>query len=115
VACGRLRVFGSREFSFGLAHRARLSRLCKALWVSAVSTENGRLRIVIEIVQIPERDYPAGVSVVTEAFTPGDVPDEVGATWVGLCSAINAYMRSRGVTEFDCLTRYEIPPPGTIN
>ena len=71
-------------------------------------TEPGRLRLIIEIVPNEDRPdgYPAGVIVVTEAFAPGDVPDAVGATWVGICTAVNGYMRSRGAENFDCLAPY---------
>jgi hypothetical protein len=67
------------------------------------------IRIVIDIdipkgPQIDAGGYTlAGVNVVTEPFTAADQPASIGATWAGLCVAINDFMRSRGATNFNCL------------
>jgi hypothetical protein len=44
-----------------------------------------------------------GVTVSTESFTPSDTPDHVGECWVGICTAINLYMRENGSPLFNCL------------
>lgn len=46
----------------------------------------------------------AGVNV-TARFDPRTVHDVEGATFVGICLAINTYMRSHGAPDFDCLKR----------
>ena len=43
------------------------------------------------------------VGVTTNAFDPRKEPAHVGAFWVGICNALNAHMRERGLTSFDCL------------
>jgi hypothetical protein len=47
-----------------------------------------------------------GVNVHTEPFTPSETPDNVGACWVGLCTAMTAYMRAHGAPDFNCLKIY---------
>lgn len=48
-------------------------------------------------------EFGAGVRVLTVVERGIDIPDGVGATFVGLSTAINDYMRSRGCPGFDCL------------
>lgn len=63
----------------------------------------------IEISAVPvdgqrANEFGAGVQVQSNLPPHADlVSDAEGSTWVGLCMAINKYMRSRGVPEFDCL------------
>jgi len=48
-------------------------------------------------------EFGAGVRVMTEGEDLKNASDSEGQTWVGLCTAINEYMRSRGAPKFDCL------------
>jgi len=64
------------------------------------------ITIKIEIDLAPtERanEFGAGVLVHAEIPWPKAQPEAVGATYVGICTAINDYMRSRGCPNFDCL------------
>lgn len=45
----------------------------------------------------------AGVDVRTGLVDAKEEAPEVGATWVGICTAINDYMRKHGSPGFDCL------------
>lgn len=56
-----------------------------------------------KVINGPKNVYGVGVSVVTASPNSAGVSDEEGATWVGICMAINDYMQSRGATDFDCL------------
>lgn len=49
-----------------------------------------------------------GVGVLAETlpFTPGEETDNVGAMWVGVCLAVNEYVRSQGIDGFDCMKQY---------
>jgi len=63
------------------------------------------IRMLIEITEVtsgPRNEFGAGVLVHTEAGAL-NAPDSEGSTWVGLCLAINQYMRSRGCPEFNCM------------
>lgn len=51
----------------------------------------------------PRNEFGVGVAVHTEEFRLSATPEGEGATWCGICKAINDYMRSRGAREFDCL------------
>jgi hypothetical protein len=67
------------------------------------------LIITIEIVEGPEGpDGPARVIVKTDAAKPGEVADDVGRTWFGLCCALNGYMHARGAPGFDVLKPYRL-------
>lgn len=59
------------------------------------------MKIQIAQVQTGGNEFGAGVDVIT-VIQPG-TPDSEGATFVGICMAINEYMRSRGAPNFDCL------------
>ncbi len=52
----------------------------------------------------PANEFGAGVNVTSTLPQHADLVDDAeGSTWVGLCMAINKYMRARGVPDFDCL------------
>jgi hypothetical protein len=67
------------------------------------------ITINIEIAEVPlsapgRNEFGAGVKVQSKLPPSADlVGDAEGSTWVGLCMAINKYMRERGVADFDCL------------
>jgi hypothetical protein len=67
------------------------------------------ITIAIEISAVPAgsgdaNEFGAGVQVSSKLPAHADlVHDAEGSTWVGLCMAINQYMRARGVPAFDCL------------
>lgn len=65
------------------------------------------IRMVIEIDLVPVgqqgNEFGAGVLVHAEIPWPKAQPEAVAATYVGICLAINDYMRSRGCPDFDCL------------
>jgi hypothetical protein len=46
-----------------------------------------------------------GVGVLAETlpFTPREETEAVGEMWVGVCLAINDYVRSMGIADFDCM------------
>ena len=54
-------------------------------------------------VRLHDSDGNVGVGVHTDPFDPKEQTDDMGAMWVGICQAINAYVRSRGIPNFDCL------------
>lgn len=59
------------------------------------------ITLQITIAEIPQGGV--GVNVQTNGADMTTATDEEGATWVGLCQAINGYMHSVGATNFDCL------------
>lgn len=60
-----------------------------------------------ELAASPKNEFGVGVRVHTEVI-PSTVPDSEGATFVGICLAINAYMHSRGAHGFDCLRQAKL-------
>jgi hypothetical protein len=64
-----------------------------------------RMTIEIDVVVSGSNEFGAGVNVQTDPFVPHQQPQAVGATWCGICMAINEYMRSRGVPNFDCMVK----------
>lgn len=65
------------------------------------------IKMTIEIATVPPgtsgiNEFGVGVKVQT-IMIPHNAPDGEGATFVGICLAINDYMHSRGVPAFDCL------------
>lgn len=65
------------------------------------------IRIEIDMAKAGQaaNEFGAGVLVHSNIGNPRAHPDAVGATFVGICLAINKYMHSRGATEFDCLKK----------
>lgn len=65
------------------------------------------IRMTIEIKEThglgPTNEFGAGVRVMTDGQQLHAARDSEGQTWVGLCTAINDYMRARGAPAFDCL------------
>lgn len=64
------------------------------------------IRITIEIDLAPTgqgNEFGAGVLVHANIADVQKQPQPVGATYIGICMAINQYMRSRGAPHFDCL------------
>jgi hypothetical protein len=49
-----------------------------------------------------------GVLVHTDEFDPRQQSRHVGATWIGVCTAINEYMRRTGCPDFDCLKAHSV-------
>lgn len=49
-----------------------------------------------------KNEFGVGVMVYTN-LRQHPLTDHEGATFAGLCLAINEYMRSRGALDFDCL------------
>lgn len=47
-----------------------------------------------------------GLLAETSPFTPREETTAVGCFWVGLCAAINEYVRSKGIEGFDCMKQY---------
>lgn len=69
--------------------------------------------MTIEIDLVPMgggNEFGAGVHVHASIPWPQSQPVAVGATYVGICQAINEYMRSRGCPDFDCLNQSELKP-----
>lgn len=64
------------------------------------------IRMIIQIDTDHTTPNLAGVAVHTEAFDPKDQPTHVGTTWIGICYAINDYMRAGGALNFDCMKRH---------
>jgi hypothetical protein len=62
--------------------------------------------MIIEIDTDPATPSAAGVAVHTEAFSAKEQPTHVGTTWIGICTAINDYMRAGGARDFDCLKKH---------
>lgn len=67
------------------------------------------IRMTIEIEETHglglANEFGAGVRVMTDGQQLHAARDSEGQTWVGLCMAINDYMRARGAPTFDCLKR----------
>jgi hypothetical protein len=63
------------------------------------------IRVTIEIEEV--RDGGVGVHVVSDV-DPRAVPELEGVVFVGICRAINKYMRRRGAPNFDCLREHRI-------
>jgi hypothetical protein len=57
------------------------------------------LRITIEDID----GTTVGVNVQTDPFVPREMPDHVGECWVGICTALTAYMRAHGAPDFNAL------------
>lgn len=67
-----------------------------------------RLRIEIDAVSSGGNEFGVGVLVHNDAFRASEVTDGEGATFIGICMAINEYMRSRGSPDFDCLRERKV-------
>lgn len=62
---------------------------------------------ISEVTTSEKNEFGVGVMVHTSIQKP--VPsDNEGATFVGICTAINEYMRSRGVPDFNCLQQIKL-------
>lgn len=66
------------------------------------------IRIVIDVSSTADGRVAVGAN--TEPFKMLGTPDAVGEMWVGICMAINEYVRSQGIVGFDCLSASPIPP-----
>ena len=64
-----------------------------------------KLTVEIELALLPgsTNEFGAGVHVHGIVDDPAKVPEAEGATMIGICMAINDYMRSRGAANFNCL------------
>jgi len=63
------------------------------------------IKMTVEISEVaasPKNEFGVGVRVHTNV-DHRTVPETEGATFVGLCLAINAYMHLRGAVGFNCL------------
>lgn len=69
-----------------------------------------RMVIEIDMANLPgeANEFGAGVLVHTNLDNPRSQPEAVGATFVGICMAINDYMRRRGCPNFDCLKKSQL-------
>lgn len=62
---------------------------------------------ISDISTAEKNEFGTGVMVFTKIEKPG-VSDSEGATFVGICTSINEYMRSRGVPDFNCLKQVKL-------
>lgn len=59
------------------------------------------IHIEIDIELTPEGG--TGVGVKTAAFDPRSEHEDVVKMWIGICVAINEYMKAKGIEDFNCL------------
>jgi hypothetical protein len=64
------------------------------------------IRITIEIGE--DREGNTSLLVSTEPFDPKEQSDDAGTLWIGISTAINSYVRSNGMPEFDCLKAHPL-------
>ena len=69
-----------------------------------------KMTIEIDLAPVGGNEFGAGVQVFTNIADPRAQPQAVGATFVGICLAINDYMHSRGAPGFDCLKQSKLRP-----
>ena len=62
------------------------------------------IRMLIEVSKNDADDGSVNVRVKVDPFRPVEEDRNVGEMWTGICLAINDYMHSRGVVDFDILT-----------